>query len=198
MKKLVMLEHELFFSFLFRVKECVDTCKDNPVGYFSHMSTDDYMFESDSYEEIGGFYALKDIIPYYFDEQEHDEDDNADGEQYVFSTDEMVEYYDLLEKLEKDGVISQEDHNKELMRMEDYIIEFICHTQGYGYDGVYCTMHYDAVYNQKYCISVLIWFDCSYSYFDLFRGLIMLFDRYEVRLQELKDKYCNLQLLEAA
>ncbi len=198
MKKMLMCDTHALFDFLTRTKECVDTCEENVSNLFWEFEGDDYEFECEAYENIMDFYAVKDIIPYFYDELPHDDDDDSNGDELICSSDEMVEYYDLLKTLKSDGVISSKLYESKISEMKGYIMQYICYTQGYGYDGVYVNINDKEVSGEKYSISVLLIFDCCFSHFDLYRGLIMLFDTYKTKLRALKERYCVKQLAEAA
>ena len=164
------------------------------------MSLQYESFEADAYEELSFFYAYCDCRPLFYDygnTGENEEERDPDGEALVFSSDEMVEFYKLLKRLKNTKVITKKEYQNRKMEMETAIRQCILYTQGYGNDGLYCELFY-ARGKQRDRIEVWLDYNCYYSAFSLYCGVIMLFDKYKVKLQELKDEFCIAERLEAA
>lgn len=200
MKNLVNLDMQSFFGYLLQIKECQDECSEDVVKYFSDISSQYDEFEAGAYEELSFFYACCDQRPLFYDYGDNgvsEEDREPDGEAFVFSSDEMVEFYKLLKELKKAKVITGKEYQNRRMEMETAIRQCILYTQGYGSDGLYCELFY-ARGKQRDRIEVWLDYNCYYSAFSLYCGVIMLFDKYKVKLQELKDEFCKAERLEAA
>lgn len=200
MDKLLYMEMQDFLQYLLQIKECQDECSEDVMKYFFNISSQYDSFEADAYEELLFFYAYCDQRPLFYDygeAVENEEERDPDGEALVFSSDEMVEFYKLLKKLKNTKVITKKEYQNRIMEMETVIRQCILYTQGYGYDGLYCELFY-ARGRQKDRIEVLLDYNGYYSAFSLYCGVIMLFDKYKVKLQELKDAFCKAERLEAA
>ncbi len=200
MKNLVDLEMLSFLGYMLQIKECQDECSEDITKYFPDSSSRFDEFEADAYELLPDFYAYYDQKPLFYDYGDNgisEAERDPDGEAWFFSTDEMVEFYKLLKDLRKKKVITKKEHENHKLEMEDNIRRCILYTQGYGYSGVYCDILY-AKGKKVDAVEVGLDFNCPFSLFSLYCGVIMLFDKYKVKLQELKEKYCKKQILEAA
>ena len=200
MKKLVDIDMQSFLGYLLQIKECQDECSENVGQYFSDLSSRFDEFESSAYEGLPSFYAYYGDRPLFYDYGDagaNEEGRDLAGEALIFSSDEMVEFYELLRKLKKTKVITRKEYQNRLTEMETEIRQCILYTQGYGYDGLYCELFY-ARGKKRDRIEVLLDYNCYYSLFSLYCGVIMLFDKYKTKLQELKDTYCKTEILEAA
>lgn len=184
-----------------KIKECCSECSENVSQYFKGFSCLPEDFE---YEIMDEFYRLpffKNWDHIYYDGTEpNDEDAEPAGECWTFSTDEMVEYYKMLDELYKSKTITKAKYQSELVSMEGFIKEHMCNAP-YGYSASEVQLVYsEAADDGKDCINIYLDYYCGcYSLFDIYCGLISVFDRYKVKLRELKDVYCSeKELSEAA
>ena len=98
-----------FLECLSKVKDCSDKCSESVSQFFEDFPNDPDDFEAVAMDELWRLPCYKEFEhTYYLDEgQEPTEDDEPFMEKkYVFSTDEMVEYYKLLDELYKSKKIS--------------------------------------------------------------------------------------------
>lgn len=200
MEKLLNTDLSTFWEAFRQIKECQDECSEDIMHHFSEFFMDPDSFEMFAYEDMSSLPACYDYdYLYYEDETIPEEDRESYGEVWTFSTNEMVEYYELLERLLKTKVIQKVQYDLKLDEMENHIKKCIVETQNYYDYGLYCEMNYRSEENERVCIKVYLDYNCCFSHFSLYCGVIALFDRYKVKLRELKELYDNEErVLEAA
>lgn len=201
MIRLIRNEAWNFLECISKVKKCCGECQENVSLYFEDFPNDPDDFECIAMEELWRLPCYKDSKNlYYLDEgQEPTDDDEPVGEKYSFSTEEMVEYYKLLDELYESKRLDKMRYEMAHQQMETIIRENICEAGSNG--SLFCELVYsDAADDKKDRMDVYLDYYCGYySMFDLYCGLITVFDKYKVKLKELKDTYCGEQeLLEAA
>ena len=190
-----------FFDGLQKIKECCSECSDNVSQFFNGYPCLPDDFEAVTMDELSNLPFYKDYDYMYYDGTDPNDDDaEPAGERWTFSTNEMVEYYKLLDELYKSKIINKIKYRSEHTVMEQFIIDHLCEAP-YGYSAVEVQLVYsDAADDGRDCINIYLdYYYGYYSLFDLYCGLITVFDRYKAKLQELKDTYYSEnELLEAA
>ena len=187
-----------FLECISKIKSCCSECSEDVSHFFTEFPSDPDDFDCYAMEELSCLPFYKDYDNLYYEEN-HDEDSEPAGEIWIFSSSDMVEYYKTLDELYKTKRIVKMKYEMELNSMESCIKENICEAGASG--SLYCELVYsDAAEDKKDNITVYLdYYVGYYSLFDLYCGLIKIFDKYKVKLQELKDTYFGEEnLLEAA
>lgn len=189
-----------FFETLQKIKDCCDECIENVEHYFSNFSKDLDEFEFYATEELPTlpFCDYHDEIYDEIDENVPEKDRESVGEEWRFSNKDMTEYYKTLDYLYSNKIITEEKYKQEYLEMESCIENNICGTES---TSLFCRLVYaDADEENKDNIRVYAYYeDGYYSVFELYCGIIIVFDRYKFKLKQLRETYCGeKQILEAA
>ena len=118
-------------------------------------------------------------------------DSNAEGdicaEMWVFQSKEMREYYQLLEQLYTQRIISEDEYLQYHKEMIEYIRRVLVNKQ-YNDGGFYC--HLDEGIESKNSRIEIYWYEGgSFKGFDAACGIGAVFERYHERLKALEDEY---------
>ena len=197
----MLLETDMvsFFEMLKIIKECVDLCSENVQEYFDGFICDPDEVEQIAYEGLDNLPFCSDFDYLYYDDQDNIPVDEREtcGEYWFFSDDNFIGYYKLLDELLKSKKISRKEVDFHKNEMDDIVYDCILERQRYS--GVSYTIFSKKSRNAGAGIKVYLDYNIGYSLFYLYCGLIVLFDRYKSKLQQLKETYCGeKQMLEAA
>lgn len=198
MIQLFQTEMHCLFDVLKQVKNCADACEENISGYFDDFSDDPTEFDCIAYEELSSLPYCEDIDGLYYETERHirKEDREMWGEVWTFSDNNLTEYYKLLKELMISGQICKAEYKGQKDEMEQYVADNIL------YNNEYYGIAYKIVYtkngNRHDRINVYLDFNCGFSLFSLYCGIIAVFDKYKTKLWELKERYCQTELAEAA
>lgn len=199
MVKLLRTNMYSFFEMIRYIKDCVDFCNDDVSHLFKSFPSEPDDVECYAREEMDYLPYTTDFnwLYYEWDMDIPEDDRETAGEVWTFSDENMVEYYKLLNELLKRGEISKTEFVLHKENMEGYIHENILENQEYY--GISYDLEYAEKEDDKDCIKVYLDYSSGFSQFILYCGIILIFDRFKTKLEELRYTYCNEQeLLEAA
>ena len=188
-----------FFGMLGQIKDCIDFCNEDVSHFFKDFPSEPDDFDCYAREEMDylPYTANFDWLYYEWDMKLPEDDRETAGELWIFSDENMVDYYKLLDELLKKDEISKVEFVLHRESMEEFIHDTIFENQDYG--GVSYDLDYAENDEGKDCIEVYLDYSCGYNMFALYCSIIQIFDRFKVELQKLRDTYCNQEeLLEAA
>lgn len=198
MIRLLKTESYYLFEVLKQVKKCADACEENINGYFKYFSEEPAEFDCLAHEELSELPYFEDMDGLYYETDRYirKEDREMWGEVWTFSDDNLTEYYKLLKELLLLRRISKTEYKGRKNEMEQYVADNIL------YNNEYYGIAYKIVHTKNGSrhdrINVYLDFNCGFSLFALYCGIIAVFDRYKTKLRELKETYYQNELEVAA
>lgn len=126
----------------------------------------------------------------YLREEFEDSNEIGDicGEKWIFESEDMREYYRLLQDLSQRKLITDDEYRFFDSEMTDYILHVLVNKQ-YNDGGFHCHLD-DGTMPDGYCrIEIYNYHDGSFGAFDTVCGIIAVFERYRERLKFLEEEY---------
>ncbi len=191
MQKLLTSNITQFFECLLSIKDCYDYCDEDVSGKFSDFSYDGDEYEAEAFEQLYNIPFLKESKELYYedDEKKPVEEREAVGEELIFTSEEMDGYYKLLDKLLETEKITVQEYRQRCGGMEQYILDYILYGVNH-YSGLYVTLYYAKNETEENKLIVEVpYYDGYYSMFELYCGIIQLFDKYKSELKKLKYRF---------
>lgn len=198
MKELLKTEMIYAFEILKQVKSCTDACEEDVSKYFKAFGNEFEECDCLSYEELSELPYFEDMDGLYYETDRHirKEDREMWGEVWTFSDKNLTEYYKLLKELYNSGRMCKAEYKERKNEMEQYVADNILYNNDY-YGIAYKIVHTKNG-GRHDRINVYLDFNCGFSLFALYCGIIAVFDKYKTKLRELKETYYQTELAEAA
>ena len=187
MRDLLRFDEFLLLEYILRLKQVYDECGDNVIQCFRNFGVDAEEYEIICFEKIEN---LPECIYHdyvYEDVEDSDERGYMYGEKWTFKSNEMRDYYSVLEELKSKGIIDESYYDNCINEMIDFTIHMVVDNQ-YNDGGFYCYFD-DGTESGNPHIDIYRYFDGSFEAFEVMCGIIAIFEKYKEKLKCLQDTY---------
>ena len=189
MYNLLCFDETLLLWYVFRIKKIYDKCGEKVTQCFNNFGIDAEEYEILAAEILENLPQCIYHDYLYVEYEDSDEHNEIDGEKWIFTSDEMREFYSLLVRLRDTGVITESDADAYADDVIDYIKEVIVDKQ-YCDGGFHCHFDDGTETGEKDCrIEIYRYLGGSFAAFDVVCGIIAVFEKYKEKLKDLKDTY---------
>ena len=188
MKNLLNCEVDALLWYAHSLKCIYDEGGKETVKRFKNFSTNTDDYEIICVEKLEMLPECKQHEYMYEQYEDSEEVGDINAEKWVFKSKEMREYYQSLEQLKKERLITKEEYEGFYSEMTKYILRVLVNKQ-YCDGGFHCHLD-EGLDDPADCrIEIYRYYDGSFMAFDAISGISAVFEHFRDKLKALKEEY---------